>query len=175
MIKWIRENKYAALLLTLIRLYVGWRWMTSGWGKLTAAKSFDASGFIKGAIAKPVLDSATNDLIYPNYVAFLKHVALPNVQMFNLFVPWGEFLVGVGLILGCLTTTSAFFGILMNFIYMFAGSVSVNPWMVLFGFIILAAGANAGKFGADYVMLSRLRKLFTQPFQKLPEPHRLNR
>jgi thiosulfate dehydrogenase [quinone] large subunit len=140
--------------------------MTSGWGKLTAAKSFDASGFIKGAIAKPVLDSATNNLIYPNYLAFLKHVALPNIQIFNLSVPWGEFLVGVGLILGCLTTTAAFFGILMNFMYMFAGSVSVNPWMVLLGFIILVAGDNAGKFGADYVARPRLRNLFTQLLTK---------
>jgi thiosulfate dehydrogenase (quinone) large subunit len=164
--KWIRENKYATILLTLIRLYVGWSWLTSGWGKLTAVKSFDASGFINGAIAKPVRDSATNELIYPNYVAFLKHFALPNIHMFNLIVPLGEFLVGVGLILGCLTTAAAFFGQLMNFMYMFAGSVSHNPWMALLGFLILAAGANAGKFGFDYVTLSRLRKLFTQLFHK---------
>lgn len=159
--KWIRENKYAAILLMLIRLYAGWKWMTSGLGKLTTSKAFDASGFIKGAIAKPVMDSTTNELIYPNYVAFLKHFALPNIQMFNLIVPLGEFLVGVGLILGCL----------MNFMYMFAGSVSSNPLMALLGFIILAAGANAGKFGVDYVALSRLRELFTQMFHNTPKSY----
>jgi thiosulfate dehydrogenase [quinone] large subunit len=169
--KWIRENKYGAILLMLIRLYAGWKWMTSGLGKLTASKAFDASGFIKGAIAKPVMDSTTNELIYPNYVAFLKHFALPNIQKFNLIVPLGEFLVGVGLILGCLTTVAAFFGVLMNFMYMFAGSVSSNPLMALLGFIILAAGANAGKFGVDYVALSRLRELFTQMFHNTPKSY----
>ncbi len=69
---WLRENKYAAILLTLVRLYVGWKWLTAGWGKLTASKAFDASGFLQGAIAKPVLDGATKELVYPNYVAFLQ-------------------------------------------------------------------------------------------------------
>jgi thiosulfate dehydrogenase [quinone] large subunit len=165
--RWIRENKYAAMLLTLIRLYTGWRWVTSGLGKFTAAKAFDASGFIHGAIEKPVLDPATHKLIYPDYVAFLKNIALPNIQMFNLIVPWGELLVGLGLILGCLTITAAFFGLLMNFMYMFAGSVSNNPLMVLLGFIILAAGANAGKFGVDIMARSRLRKLFSQLFYRM--------
>jgi thiosulfate dehydrogenase [quinone] large subunit len=139
-------------------VYLGWKWLTAGWGKITAGKAFDASGFIRGAIAKPVVAGGTN-LVYPNYVAFLKHFALPNMGIFNVLVPWGEFLIGLGLILGCLTQSAAFFGLLLNFMYMFAGSVSSNPWMVLLGGIVLMAGTNAGKFGVDYVLLPRLRRL----------------
>lgn len=163
MINWLRENKYAAAILTLLRFYVGWKWVTAGWGKITADKAFDASGFVNGAIAKPVLANGTSDLLYPNYVAFLKHFALPNIGLFNVLVSWGELLVGIGLILGCLTTAAAFFGLLMNFMYMFAGALSSNPWMVLLGGIILMAGANAGKFGVDYVLLPRIKKLFAKP------------
>lgn len=166
---WLRENKYAAILLTLVRLYVGWKWLTAGWGKLTASKAFDASGFLQGAIAKPVLDGATKELVYPNYVAFLQHFALPNIKMFNLIVPWGEFLVGIGLILGCLTTAAAFFSLLMNFMYILAGSVSSNPWLILLGFIVVVAGANAGKFGIDYVALPRMRSLFKSRVMKIAE------
>jgi hypothetical protein len=36
----------------VIRLYVGYQWMTAGWHKLV--DGFDASGFLKGAIAKAV-------------------------------------------------------------------------------------------------------------------------
>jgi thiosulfate dehydrogenase (quinone) large subunit len=79
--------------------------------------------------------------------------------MINFLIPWGEFLVGVGLLLGCLKTAAMFFGLLMNFMFMFAGTVSTNPWMILLGVIILAAGANAGKFGADYYVLPYLRKV----------------
>lgn len=158
--KFIRENKYAAIVLTLLRLYVGYEWVTAGWHKLTGAKAFDASGFLKGAIAKPVLETGTTDALYPTFVAFLKHIALPNVQLFNVVVPWGEFLIGLGLILGALTTTAMFFGLLMNFTFLFAGTVSSNPWLIMLGAIILIAGANAGKFGVDHYLLPYLHHLF---------------
>ncbi|MBD8067395.1 DoxX family protein [Bacillus sp. PS06] len=159
--KFIRENRIAAGILTVIRLYLGWSWMTGGWGKLTAG-GFDASGFLNAAVTNPVADKATGAALYPTYTAFIEGLALPNVGMINFLIPWGEFLVGVGLLLGCLTTAAMFFGLLMNFMFMFAGTVSTNPLMILLGVIILAAGANAGKFGADYYVLPYLRNKFTK-------------
>lgn len=167
MMKWLRGNRYAAMMLTIIRLYVGWEWMTAGWHKIAGAKPFDATGYLKGAIAKPVLESGTTDMVYANYVAFLKSFALPNVGVFNVMVPWGELLVGLGLILGALTTTAIFFGLLMNFMYMFAGTVSSNPWLILLGFFIIAAGANAGKFGVDHLILPYLHKWFDKLIERL--------
>jgi thiosulfate dehydrogenase (quinone) large subunit len=157
--KWLRENVYAAGLLTLLRLYLGWDWMHHGWQKLTADKAFDASGFLKNAVAKPVLETGTQNKLYPTIHGFLESFALPNAKLFSAIIPWGEFLVGLGLLLGCLTTAAMFFGMLMNYMFMFAGTVSSNPWLVLLGTIILVAGANAGKFGADYYVLPYLRKL----------------
>lgn len=167
MMKWLRGNRYAAMMLTIIRLYVGWEWMTAGWHKIAGAKPFDAAGYLKGAIAKPVLESGTTDMVYANYVAFLKSFALPNVGVFNVMVPWGELLVGLGLILGALTTTAIFFGLLMNFMYMFAGTVSSNPWLMLLGFFIIAAGANAGKFGVDHLLLPYLHKWIDKLIDRL--------
>jgi thiosulfate dehydrogenase [quinone] large subunit len=160
MFKWLRDNKYAAVILTLVRLYVGYEWMLAGWHKIAGNKAFDASGYLKGAIAKPVLETGTQDSLYPNFIAFLQHFALPNVKLFNAIVPWGELLVGVGLILGALTTTAVFFGMVMNFTYMLAGTVSSNPWLILLSVFIIAAGANAGKFGADYYVLPYIRQWF---------------
>ncbi|MFC4322518.1 DoxX family membrane protein [Litchfieldia salsa] len=154
----LRENKIAAGILTVIRLYLGWTWMTGGWGKITGG-GFDAAGYLNGALANPVADKATGAALYPTYNAFIEGIALPNVGLINFLIPWGEFLVGVGLLLGCLTTAAMFFGLMMNFMFMFAGTVSTNPWMVLLGVIILAAGANAGKFGADYYVLPYLRNV----------------
>lgn len=158
--KWLRESKYAALILTLVRLYVGYEWITSGWHKITGDKVFDTTGFLKGAIAKPVLESGTQNFVYPNFVAFLQHFALPNAKLFNTIVPWGELLVGVGLVLGALTTTAVFFAMMMNFTYMLAGTVSSNPWLILLSIFIVVAGANAGKFGADYYLLPYIRQWF---------------
>ncbi|WNR44232.1 DoxX family protein [Paenibacillus roseipurpureus] len=167
MMNWLRGNNYAAVVLTMIRLYVGWEWLIAGWHKITGAKAFDAAGFLKGAIAKPVLEPGTTDLVYGNYVAFLKNFALPHVGIFNVIVPWGELLVGIGLLVGALTTTAIFFGLLMNFMYMFAGTVSTNPWLMLFGAILMAAGANAGKFGVDHIILPYLHKGFDKLVDRL--------
>jgi thiosulfate dehydrogenase [quinone] large subunit len=159
---WLRGSKYAAVILTLVRLYVGYQFLKAGWHKLTGDKAFDASGFLKGAIAKPVMESGTQDSLYPNFVAFLQHFALPNVKLFNLIVPWGELFIGLGLILGVLTTTAVFFGMLMNFTFMLAGTVSSNPWLILLSIFIIIAGTNAGKFGADYYVLPYLRQWFSK-------------
>jgi thiosulfate dehydrogenase (quinone) large subunit len=167
MMNWIRNNKYAAGLLLFLRLYLGYEWMTHGWAKLTGG--FDAGGFLNNAINNPVLDKATNAPIYPTYLAFIEHFALPNVKLINVMIPLGEFLVGLGLILGALTTAAIFFGLMMNFMFMFAGTVSTNPWYTLLGMVILVAGANAGRFGLDRYVLPYLRNLFVGRKAKLAE------
>lgn len=154
--KWLRENVWAAAAITLLRIYVGWQWIEAGWHKMT--DGFDAGGFLKNAVAKPLVDRATNETLYPNYTYFLDHFAQPNVKLINVLVAYGEFLIGVGLIVGGLTAAAAFFGMLLNFLFLFAGTVSTNPWLLLLGMIVFIAGVNAGRFGLDYYLMPLLRK-----------------
>jgi thiosulfate dehydrogenase (quinone) large subunit len=155
--KFLRENKVAAAILTVIRLYLGYEFLMAGFHKLTGA-GFDTSGFLKGAIANPV-KGPDGSIVYTTYVGFLQHFALPNAHIFNTIVPLGEFLVGLGLILGCLTTAAVFFGLMMNFSYVMAGTVSTNPLDILLGVIILAAGYNAGRIGLDRWVIPFIRKM----------------
>lgn len=148
MLRFLRENVVASVLLLLARVYIGWAWMTAGWGKITGG--FDASGFLKGAIAKAGGD---HPAVASWWASFLDSVALPNAGFFNFLIPWGEFLVGLGLILGCLTTAAVFFGMVMNFAFLFSGTVSSNALMVLLSIFIIVAGANAGRFGLDHYVL----------------------
>lgn len=157
--KFLRENVVVAGLLAVVRIVLGWSWMTAGWGKIV--NGFDASGYLNNAVANPVLDKA-GAAVYPTYLAFIEHFALPSTKLINFLIPWGEFLVGLGLILGTLTAAAAFFGLLMNFMFLFAGTVSTNPYMVVLGMIILFAGANAGKFGGDYYVIPYLRGLWAK-------------
>ncbi|WP_308639896.1 DoxX family protein [Paenibacillus silvisoli] len=154
--QWYRQHKWAALLVTLIRVYIGWQWLDAGIRKLT--NGFDATGFLKGAVAKPVIDHATEEAVYPNYIYFLNHFAIPNAKLINVLIPLGEFLIGVGLIVGGLTLAAAFFGMMLNFMFLFAGTVSTNPWLLLLAMLVFAAGANAGKFGLDYYLVPLIRK-----------------
>lgn len=157
MMKFLRENKYAAAIMLILRVYLGWSWLTAGWGKLTGG--FDATGYLNNVVANPV--NKGGEIIYPTYTKFIETFAIPNVKVINFLIPVGEFLVGLGLILGALTVAATFFGLLMNFMFLFAGTVSTNPWMVLIGGIIFMAGTNAGRFGVDYYLMPLLRKLFT--------------
>lgn len=155
MIDWLRNGKYAALLLTLVRLYVGWTFLSAGLKKLTGPKPFDATGFLQGAIQKA---GGEKPIVQGWYGDFLQNVALANVEVFNVLVPWGELLAGIGLILGTLTTFSALMCLLMNFSFLLAGTISKNPNLILLGFFLLAAGANAGRFGGDRWVLPWLRQ-----------------
>ncbi|GKU81840.1 DoxX family protein [Niallia sp. NCCP-28] len=155
-ISFIRENKIAAGILTLLRLYLGYSWLTSGWGKLTGG-SFDAGGFLANAVNNPV-KGPDGTAVYSWYTTFLDSFALPNVELFNTLIPIGEVLVGLGLILGCLTTAAAFFGCLMNFSFLLAGTISHNPTDILLSTILLTAGLNAGYYGLDRWVIPYVRK-----------------
>jgi thiosulfate dehydrogenase (quinone) large subunit len=152
----LRENKIAAGLLAVLRVYLGWSWLSAGWGKVTG-DPFNAAGYLNGAVNNPVMSQ--EQVVYPTYLAFLENFAIPNAELFSFMVAWGEVLVGLGLILGVLTTYAAFFGIVMNFSFMFAGTVSSNPWMVLITIFILVAGYNAGRFGGDRWVMPYLKNL----------------
>ncbi|WP_237163215.1 DoxX family protein [Paenibacillus sp. BIHB 4019] len=156
---WMKESRMAAAFFVLLRLYIGMKWLSAGWGKLTG-EGFSSAGFMANAVENPITDKATGLLVYPVYTGFLEHFALPNAGLFNLIIPIGEFLVGLGLILGAFTSTAVLFGLLMNFMFLLAGSISTNPWMVLLGGIILIGGANAGKFGLDHYLLPYMKTRF---------------
>lgn len=50
---------------------------------------------------------------------------------FAKLIAFGEFLIGLGLLVGALVGIAAFFGSLLNFNFMLTGTTSTNP--VLFG------------------------------------------
>jgi uncharacterized membrane protein YphA (DoxX/SURF4 family) len=154
-INFLRENKTAAAILTVIRLYLGYAWFTAGFHKIV--DGFDASGYLANAVTNPVKGPDGN-MVYSWYVSFLENFALPNIELFNFLVPWGEALIGLGLLLGCLTTAAMFFGLVMNFSFFLAGTVSHNPTDIFLGFIILTAGFNAGRIGLDRWVVPFIRK-----------------
>ncbi|KOS30897.1 hypothetical protein ADK18_00850 [Bacillus anthracis] len=142
-INFLRTDKRAAFILLFLRLYIGYTWLTAGIGKLQG-KAFDATGYLKGAIEKA---KGEQPAVQTWWAEFLQHFAIPNADLFNTLVKWGEILVGIGLIVGGLTKTAAFFGIIMNLAYILSGTIRVNPKMLILTMFILVAGKNAGKYG----------------------------
>lgn len=168
MVNWLRTSKTSSVILLILRLWLGWSWFTAGVEKVFGTPPFSAAGYLKNAVAHPVTGPAGN-VLYAPFNAFLSHAALPEAGLFSFLVKWGELLIGLGLILGTLTTAAAFFALLMNFTYLFAGTVSSNPLDILIGMFIVFAGFNAGKLGVDNWVIPWIRRTVSGWFHK-PEP-----
>jgi thiosulfate dehydrogenase [quinone] large subunit len=151
----------SAVLWFIVRIYLGWEWLQAGWEKFqdptwAGSKAGTAlTGFIQGALAKT---GGAHPDVQGWYAAFLQSVVLPHVVFWSYLVTWGEILVGVALILGLLVGLSAFFGMFMNFNYMLAGSVSVNPIWFTIGIGLVLAWRVAGYWGLDYYVLPFLHR-----------------
>ncbi|MCC3289227.1 hypothetical protein LK541_26065, partial [Bacillus cereus] len=88
-INFLRTDKRATFILLLLLLYIGYTWLAAGIGKVFG-QSFDASGFLKGAIAQASVDHPVG----PSWLAdFLQHFILHNAALFSFLVQWGEILV----------------------------------------------------------------------------------
>ncbi|MNJ67817.1 hypothetical protein D3C77_640190 [compost metagenome] len=81
---------------------------------------------------------------------------IPQVEVFNFLVPWGEFLVGLALLLGIFTVFAASAGMFMNLCFFLSGSISIIPQMLLCAFLIIYAGRNSERIGVMY-WLNRYR------------------
>ena len=143
----------------ILRLYVGWQWIQAGWEKLHSAawvgsKAGTAmSGFVNGALNET---SGAHPNVQGWYAWFLQHVVLPNISAWSHLISWGEFLVGVALVLGLFTGIAAFFGSFMNVNYLLAGAVSTNPILFVIATWLVLAWKTAGWIGLDHWLLPAL-------------------
>jgi thiosulfate dehydrogenase [quinone] large subunit len=159
----------------IVRLYVGYQWLSSGMAKVAgyslAPGSFGqhvaGGSWLVNAHGATVLHGfflhslslagGSNPTIQGWYAAFLQHMALPGVGVFAYLIPLGELFVGLGLIFGAFTGIAAFFGALMNMNYLLAGSISINPILFLLEILLILAWRISGFYGLDRFLLARLK------------------
>jgi thiosulfate dehydrogenase [quinone] large subunit len=160
--QYLFRSTHSSWFWLILRVYLGWQWLHAGYEKLASAAWVGAqspaaiTGFFNGALAKT---GGLHPDVQWYYAWFLQHIAIPNAHFFSYLIVAGEIAVGLALILGLLTGVAAFFGAVMNFNFMFAGSVSVNPYWALMEIALIAAWKVAGYYGLDrYVMPKLLRR-----------------
>jgi len=112
-------------------------------------------GFWNNAVAIPDPDSGRRPAITYDWFRDVLSFMIDHewYTWFAKLVAMGEFLIGLGLILGALVGIAAFFGTVLNVNFMLAGTTSSNP--VLFGmtvFLVLAWKV-AGHIGLDRWLL----------------------
>jgi thiosulfate dehydrogenase [quinone] large subunit len=158
--RFVRRAQDAAPIFLGFRLFLGYEWFLAGLHKLQDPAWFQTGEALRAfwtrAAAVPA-PPARPAIAYPLYRSFIQFM-LDNGwdSWFNYFIIFGELLIGIGLIVGGLTAIAAFFGILMNFTFLYAGSVSSNPTFIILGVLIILGWRVAGWWGLDRVLLPRL-------------------
>lgn len=155
----IMGNVYWAIFWLPIRFFIGREWLVAGEHKIRDSAWMDSGAALQGywerAVAVP--EEGRPAITYGWYRDFLNYM-LDNewYTWFGPLIAVGEFLVGAALILGALVGIAAFFGTLMNFNFMLAGSASSNPVLFGIGVFLVLAWKVAGYWGLDRYLLPSL-------------------
>lgn len=141
-----------ALLWLVMRLYVGYTWLTSGWGKLGNPAWMETGqalrGFWTNAVAIP--ESGRPPVAFDWYRGFLQFMLDASwYTWFAKVIAIGEVVIGVLLIIGLFTGIAAFLGGFMNWNFMMAGSASINPVLFTISILLVLAWKTAGWLGVD--------------------------
>ena len=159
--RFLRRARDASYLYLGIRIFLGWQWMEAGWHKIEDPGWLNGES-IRGYWERAVLipEEGRAAITYPIYRSFLQGLLDANAHTwFGPLIAFSEFLVGLAIILGALTAIAAFGGILMNFAFLYAGSASSNPTLLLFGLMLIWGWRVAGWIGLDRWILPMLTKV----------------
>jgi thiosulfate dehydrogenase [quinone] large subunit len=151
------SNTRWAWLWLILRLYLGYTWITSGLEKIQNPAWMQTGAALKGfwTSAVKVPDAPARPAIaFDWYRQFIQ--GLLNSGSYTWFaklISIGELVVGIALILGAFVGIAAFLGAFLNWNFMMAGSASINPLMFVFTILLILAWKTAGWWGLDRWLL----------------------
>jgi thiosulfate dehydrogenase [quinone] large subunit len=170
--RFLFQSTAASWLWLAVRLFVGYQFLTSGWGKLSGGKWLDGSGtsvltYWQNAVNIP--ETGKPLITYDWYRGFLQFMIDTNsAPWFSYVIVFGELAVGLGLILGAFVGLAATGGLLLNGAFLLAGTTNTNPVLAVLGILLILAWKNAGYLGLDRYLLPALGTPWSQPNLKTP-------
>jgi thiosulfate dehydrogenase [quinone] large subunit len=150
------NNTRMSWLWLVLRLWVGYQWVSASMHKITEpawVQTGDAlKGFWMGAVSIPETGRpAISFAWYRSFIQFL--LDTESYTWFAKLVAYGELLIGIALILGLFTGIAAFLGSFMNWNFIMAGSASSNGLLFSLTVLLILAWKIAGYIGLDYFAL----------------------
>ncbi|NHN60066.1 MULTISPECIES: DoxX family protein [Halorussus] len=125
-----------------LRLMMGLAFLQSGLDKVLSGE-FSASGYLLNAPTangSPVADLFVSMGNTPWFVAFV-----------DIAVPWGEILIGLGLLVGALTRLAAFFGAFMMLLF-YLGNWDIAHGYINGDFAYMLVFLSVAAFGAGRIL-----------------------
>ena len=146
------SNTRMAWFWLILRVYLGWQWLSAGWGKFNNPAWMDGGAALKGfwtnAVAIPA--EGRPAISFDWYREFINFMLVNEwYTWFSKVLLFGEMLVGIALILGLLTGIAAFFGGTLNWNFIMAGTASTNALLFVISILLVLAWKVAGWYGLD--------------------------
>lgn len=160
-------NAYLALFWLPIRFFVGRAWLAAGEHKIRSDAWMDGGtalvsgnpeqpGFWERIVQVPP-DVPRPAITYDWFRQLIQYMIDHDwATWFGKLIAIGEVLVGLGLLVGALVGIAAFFGTLLNFNFLLAGTTSTNPVLFGLGVFLVMAWKVAGWWGLDRWLLPAL-------------------
>ncbi len=154
------EDTRFSVVWLVIRVLLGLAWIDASSHKLSSPAWMQTGEALKGFWTAAVkIDPSTGKgpIAFDWYRNFLQGMLDSGAYVwFAKLVAVGELLIGIALILGAFVGIAAFFGALMNWNFIMAGSASTNPLLFVAALLLILAWKTAGWYGADRFLLPLL-------------------
>jgi thiosulfate dehydrogenase [quinone] large subunit len=150
------DTRFAWLWLPL-RLYVGWTWLSSGWGKVQNPAWMDTGQALRGFWENAVRVEPRPVIALDWYRGFLQSMLEAGAYTwFAKIIAVGELVIGIALILGAFTGLAAFSAGFLNWNFVMAGTASTNALLFAISTWLVLAWKTAGWIGLDRWLLPML-------------------
>lgn len=158
--RFLFANAMSAPLWLLVRVYLGWSWLSAGVHKLEGGGWITDNGSALEAFWRRIVvvpAKGTPVISYDWYRDFIQFML--DHEWYSWFAPLiavSEVVIGIALIVGLATGFAALAGATMNFNFMLAGSASTNPVLFLLAVLVILGWKVAGRIGVDRWLLPAL-------------------
>ena len=140
----LQRSKYAALVWTAMRVWLGIMWLQAGISKLWGAES---TAFLHGAGVKGFASHGVP--AYSWWGSFLHSFVVPNAGWIGVLVAVAEFAIGAGRVGGFLTPIASIASLALLFTYVMSGTASVTAFYALFAVVLLVMWRTSSWIGVD--------------------------
>ena len=146
-----------------LRVWLGWSWLQSGWGKFQNPAWLDNGTALKSFWERALVIDPKPVIAFDWYRDFLRFMLESGAYTwFAKVVLFGEITIGIALILGAFTGIAAFGGGFLNWNFVMAGTASTNALLFAVSTWLVLAWKTAGWIGLDRWILPLVTRVWTQ-------------
>ena len=133
-----------------LRVWLGWSWLESGWGKFNNPDWINTGVALKNYWGRAIVTDPKPVVSFDWYRGFLELMLNTGAYTwFSKLVLFGEMAIGIALILGAFTGLATFSGGFLNWNFVMAGAASTNGLLVAIATWLVLAWKTAGWIGLD--------------------------